>query len=132
MIGWEGGTILINRLVGDVNRERGISSGRFAGFVTLWAIDSAGAAPSKEVGPARADSEYFSAGAIHGGYACGIGPPRPGGPPRAEVRRLDLDTGQLGDYLAVDPQFRYGPIWVRPERPARDAAPSLSQAPKGR
>lgn len=114
VIGWEGGTILINRLVGDVNRERGISSGRFADFVTLWAIDSAGAAPIKEVGPARADSEYFSAGAIHGGYAWGIGPPRPGGPPQAEVRRLDLGTGQLSDYLAVDPNFDVGPFGFDP------------------
>src|SRR5262249_57395381 len=75
---------------------------------TLWGVDSAGTAPPREIGPAQADYEYFSAGAIHAGYAWGLGPARPSEPPHVELRRLDIRTGLLSDYLALDAGFEAG------------------------
>jgi len=110
VVGWDGNTVMVNRLVGDVAREQGRSARRFSDFVTLWAVDSAGTALPREVGPAQADYEYFSAGAIHAGYAWGLGPARPSEPSHVELRRLDIRTGLLSDYLALDAGFEAGPF----------------------
>jgi len=110
IVGWDDGVVLLNRLVGEVNREQGRSNGRFADFTTLWAVDSTGATPPRQIGPAQADYEYFSASAIHGGFAWGFGPARPSEPQHSELRRLDIRTGLLADYIALDPGLEAGPL----------------------